>query len=79
MGSLSIRGLDDELAEQLKQLASTEKSVNQFVIEILKQHLDITKSKKFTQCFHDLDPFFGRWDNEVIDLFKDNAAAWSWR
>lgn len=71
MGSLSIRGLDNELSETLKKLASAEqKSVNQLVIDILKQRLGITKNKKFTQRFHDLDQLFGRWDNELFDAIQ---------
>lgn len=68
MSSLSIRGLDAELSEQLKNFASAEKkSVNQFVIDTLKQRLGINKNKKFTQCHHDLDQLFGSWDGEQLE------------
>lgn len=68
MSSLSIRGLDAELSEQLKNFASAEqKSVNQFVIDTLKQRLGIIKNKKFTQCHHDLDKLFGSWDDEQLE------------
>ena len=47
MSSLSIRGLDDDLSEHLKKVASSEqKSVNQFVIDVLKQRLGMDKPKK---------------------------------
>ena len=76
MGSLSIRGLDDDLSEQLKKVASEEqKSVNQFVIDILKQQLGITKKRRFTQCFHDLDQLFGSWSNETFDTIHEKIDS----
>ena len=76
MGSLSIRGLDEELSDRLKKVASEQqKSVNQFVIDILKQQLGITKSKKFTQCFHDLDPLFGSWSDETFDTIQEKINS----
>ena len=65
MGTLSIRGLDDSLSEQLKKVANAEdRSVNQYVIDILKQHLGHTKQKKFTQSYNDLDQLFGSWSDK---------------
>ena len=76
MSSLSIRGLDDDLSERLKKLASEEqKSVNQFVIDILKQQLGITKNRRFTQCFHDLDQLFGSWSNETFDTIHEKIDS----
>ena len=76
MTSLSIRGLDNDLSERLKKAAFAEqKSVNQFVIDILKQRLGITKNKKFTQCFHDLDQLFGSWSNESFDTIQEKIDS----
>ena len=76
MSSLSIRGLDDELSEQLKRVALAEqKSINQFVIDTLKQRLGIAKNKKYTQCFHDLDQLFGSWDNELLDAVQGKVDS----
>jgi plasmid stability protein len=62
VGTLSIRGLDNALTEELKKIANAEeKSVNQCVIDILKQQLGLTKQKKFTQSYDDLDQLFGSW------------------
>ena len=65
MGSISIRGMDDELAALLKEAASSEKkSVNQFVLETLKKQVGLTKEKRFSQEWHDLDGLFGKWSEE---------------
>lgn len=65
MGSISIRGLDDELSSLLKKAAATEKmSVNQFVLETIKKHLGLAKEKRFSQEWHDLDGLFGQWSDE---------------
>lgn len=65
MGSLSIRGVDENLAVLLKEAASFEhKSVNQFVLEIIKKQVGIQKEKRFTQEWHDLDNLFGKWSED---------------
>ena len=76
MSSLSIRGLDNNLSEQLKKAASAEqKSVNQLVIDILTQHVGLTKNKKFTRCFHDLDELFGSWSSESFELIQEKIGS----
>jgi hypothetical protein len=65
MGSISIRGVDEKLSTLLKKSASLEKkSVNQFVLETLKKHVGLTKEKRFTQNWNDLDSLFGKWTEE---------------
>jgi hypothetical protein len=62
MSNLSIRGIDPELATTLKQQAQAGgKSVNQLVLEALKEHVGLQKKKQFTQEYHDLDFLFGQW------------------
>ncbi|MDP2904296.1 MAG: hypothetical protein Q8N96_14515 [Methylovulum sp.] len=62
MSNLSIRGIDPELATTLKQQAQASgKSVNQLVLEVLKEHVGLHKKKQFTQEYHDLDFLFGQW------------------
>ena len=71
MGSISIRGLDDELSSLLKKAAASEKkSVNQFVLETLKKHLNLTKEKRFSKEWHDLDSLFGQWSDEEYLLIQ---------
>ena len=65
MSSLSIRGVDPQLAIVLKQQArKSQKSINQFVLEILRQHVGLMKEKHFTREYDDLDNLFGRWSDE---------------
>jgi len=65
MGSLSIRGVDSSLADLLKEKASiANKSVNQFVLEMLKKHVGLEKSKRYTARYDDLDHLFGSWTEE---------------
>ena len=65
MSSLSIRGVDPQLATVLKQQArKSQKSINQFVLEILRQHVGLMKEKHFTREYDDLDNLFGRWSTE---------------
>jgi len=65
MGSLSIRGVDEQVTTLLKQQAATaKKSVNQFVLEMLKKHLGLEKEKLYTKEYNDLDNLFGCWSEE---------------
>jgi len=65
MRTLSIRGLDDQLAALLKQeAAAAHKSMNQFVLEVLMERVGLDKKKRFTGEYHDLDHLFGRWTEE---------------
>jgi len=62
MKTLSIRGVDEDLAAILKQQAkSAQKSVNQFVLETLRQYTGLEKKKRFTREYDDLDGLLGKW------------------
>ena len=72
MGSLSIRGVDEKLATLLKKSASLEqKSVNQLVLETLKKHVGLTKEKRFTRKWNDLDSLFGKWTEEEFSKIQE--------
>ena len=65
MSSISIRGVDEQLATLLKEkAASAKKSVNQQILDILRTSLGLTKNKKFTQQYHDIDHLFGKWSED---------------
>ncbi len=66
MKTITVRGLDETIAENLKRVAKQEeKSVNQFILDTLKERLGLKKEKKYTVVHHDLDHLFGIWsENE---------------
>jgi len=70
MSNLSIRGIAPDLATTLKQQAQASgKSVNQLVLDVLKEHVGLNKKKHFTQEYHDLDFLFGQWsENELQQI-----------
>ncbi len=76
MSSLSIRGVDSQLAEILKQKAKeVQKSTNQFVLEILRKHVGLEKEKRFTQEYDDLDNLFGRWSEQEFDQISSKIGS----
>lgn len=71
MGSISIRGIDDELAELLKKEAKVNnKSLNQLLLETLRKHAGLDKEKQFTKRHHDLDHLFGKWSQDEFDAIQ---------
>ena len=72
MKTITVRGLDETVAENLKRVAKQEeKSVNQFILDTLKERLGLKKEKKYTVVHHDLDHLFGIWsENEFKRIQK---------
>lgn len=76
MPTLSIRGVDDQLANLLKKEAAAEKkSMNQLVLETLQKHVGLTKKKKFAQKYHDLDPLFGKWSKNEFNTIQNKINS----
>ena len=62
MKTLSVRGVDEELAALVKDAAAmAHKSVNAYVLDVLKKEVGARKTKRFDREWHDLDALFGRW------------------
>ncbi|MEQ1530418.1 MAG: hypothetical protein ABL925_13970 [Methylococcales bacterium] len=71
MSNLSIRGIDPDLATTLKQQAQAHgKSVNQLVLDVLKEHTGQHKKRQFTQEYHDLDFLFGQWTEDEFQKIQ---------
>jgi hypothetical protein len=71
MSNLSIRGIDPDLATTLKQQAQESgKSVNQLVLDVLKEHTGHHKKKLFTQEYHDLDFLFSQWTDSEFNKIQ---------
>lgn len=65
MKAVTIRGIEPEVSEKLKLTAAEQgKSVNQLTVEIIKKSLGLTKEKKFSREYDDLDNLFGRWSED---------------
>lgn len=65
MQSITIRGIDPELKNKLKQTASWQKkSINQLILEIIRKELGLKHGDKFSKEYNDLDDLFGRWSEE---------------
>jgi predicted CopG family antitoxin len=71
MKTITVRRLEPSLAKKLKQVANKEgKSVNQLVIDTIKQYLGVKKEKRFTVVYHDMDHIFGRWSDEEFEQIQ---------
>jgi len=71
MKAVTIRGVEPDVAETLKSTATAQgKSINQLVIEILKEGLGLKKGKKYTREYNDLDDLFGRWSEDEFQRIQ---------
>ena len=76
MKTVTVRGLDNDLAEKLRQEAEREgKSLNQFMLDTLKQRLGLKKQKKFTAVYHDMDHLFGRWSEKEFRQIQERINS----
>ena len=72
MKAITIRGINSSVSEKLKKTAKKEgKSVNQFVLDLLKQNIGMQKDKKFTKIHTDLDHLFGKWSRSEFEKIQD--------
>ncbi len=68
MKSITIRGVDSSLDQALKQAASAEsRSINQLVLEVLRERFGLSKPPTHTREHHDLDDLFGSWGEEEYE------------
>jgi len=69
MKTLTIRGIEPELADKINEWAKKSgKSINQASLRLLKSALGLGDKKNFP-VFHDLDPLAGTWSHEDETLF----------
>ncbi|MBT4363638.1 MAG: antitoxin [Desulfobacteraceae bacterium] len=62
MKAISIRGIEPEVSDKLKKIAQKDgKSVNQFIVDMIKQNMGMQKEKKYSKTYNDIDHLFGRW------------------
>jgi len=76
MKSVTIRDIEPEVAEMLKQTAKKQgKSVNYLMLEFIKKGLGLQKEKKFSRQYDDLDDLFGRWDDDEFKNITDSITS----
>ena len=76
MKTITVRGLDETITKNLKQMAGQNgKSVNQFVLDTLKERLGLKKEKKYTVIHHDMDHLFGIWSENEFKRIQGNIDS----
>jgi plasmid stability protein len=76
MKTITVRGLDEIIAKNLKRMAGQNgKSVNQFVLDTLKERLGLNKEKKYTVIHHDMDHLFGIWSENEFKRIQGNIDS----
>ena len=74
MKTLTIRGIDDQLANAIKKVSiERNESMNQTIIKLLRSSIGLTK-KVFPQ-YHDLDSLAGTWSVKEEQAFWDNTQS----
>lgn len=75
MKAVTIRGVDENLAEKLKIVAKKQgKSVNQLILEFIKLSLGLKKEKVFSRKYDDLDDLFGRWSADEYNRINKSIT-----
>jgi ribosomal protein S24E len=65
MKAITIRGIEPEVAEELKRAAKIKgKSINRLVLDMIKKEFGFEKKKKYSRTYNDLDDLFGKWSQE---------------
>ena len=71
MKSFPLRGLDEELDATLKKVSKkTSLSINQLILNILREKLGLSKKKTHTQEYDDLNFLFGTWSEAEFAEFE---------
>lgn len=76
MSNIHLRGLDEPLVYQLKQMASSQHmSVNSLILKVLRQAFGLGEQKNSLMTYHDLDQFAGTWSPKEASIFTDNLSG----
>jgi hypothetical protein len=73
MATMTVRGIDTEVAKLLKDQANSEGiSVNALLLKMVKESLGIEKKRR-TKIYHDLDHLAGTWNEKDLKEFQKNV------
>ena len=76
MKNMTVRGIDPVLAEKLKEEAALQsKSINQLVVDTLKERFGAKPNKGLTVVHHDMDHLFGKWTLEEFEQIQGEVEA----
>jgi len=76
MKTMTLRGLDPELAARLRQAAQEGgQSVNQTALDALRRQFGLDQEKRFTRVFSDMDHLFGQWDEAQFQMVQSRLDA----
>ena len=76
MKNMTVRGIDPVLAEKLKETAAQQsKSINQLVVETLRERFGVKPHKGFSVVHHDMDHLFGKWSVEEFEQIQGEIDA----
>ena len=72
--NIHVRGVDEKIVDQLKQLATEQRSsLNKVILAILRQGLGLSK-RKTPKIYHDLDELAGTWTKRQAEEFNKAIA-----
>ncbi len=70
MKTITIRGIDDKLAEKIKKEAKKDNiSVNKWIVSQIKKAAGMERKERFKK-YHDLDHLAGTWTKDDLDEFR---------
>lgn len=77
MGTLTIRGIDNNVSQKLKEKAQEDNSsINQTVVRLLKKALGLEGDVAFKE-YNDLDDLAGTWSKKDLKEFSRNTDDFS--
>ena len=75
MKTLTIRGIDAELSDKIKETATKSgESINKLILRVLTSALGLGEKQVFP-IYHDLDHLAGTWTNEDGEEFHNSIRA----
>ena len=75
MKALLLRGLEEELLNEIKKKAKKESlSMNRYIVLLLEENLGFAKKhKKEIVKYDDLKNLFGKWNSKEYRTFSENV------
>lgn len=73
MKSISLRGIDDEIAQRLREEAQRQgTSVNALILQFVRKGVGLQAPRR--PVYHDLDVLAGTWSAEEASAFLDSLS-----